>query len=178
METENTIYFYGAHNNFGYMSNFYKTKFVDKEGNKFCCSEQYLMYWKAKTFEHDNVVLLKAILKETNANKIKALGRSVQNYNDEIWSQIRLKIMTDGLRLKFTQNITIGALLLSTDDKTLYEASKHDKIWGIGYYAEQAVLTNPDKYGTNLLGKALMDIRKELFDENKKKLDRIIYKKV
>ena len=59
METNNSIYFYGADNNFGYMSNFYKTNFVDNDGTKFCCSEQYLMYWKAKTFEPENTQLLK-----------------------------------------------------------------------------------------------------------------------
>jgi ribA/ribD-fused uncharacterized protein len=174
METEDSIYFYSASKNFGYMSNFYKSKFIDNQGNKFCCSEQYLMYWKAKTFEPENAELLKLILKSTNANKIKALGRSVQNYNDEVWSQIRLKIMINGLRLKFTQNITILGLLLSTDNKTLYEASKHDKIWGIGYYAEQAVLTNSNKFGSNLLGNALMTIRKELMIEQMRVLNKII----
>ena len=82
--------------------------------------------------------------------------------------------MVNGLRLKFEQNLTIQALLISTENKILYEASKHDKIWGIGFYAEQAVQTNPNKYGTNLLGQALMVIRKELEEKNKKVLDAII----
>jgi ribA/ribD-fused uncharacterized protein len=177
METEDSIYFYGMSSNFGYMSNFYKSKFVDKEGNNFCCSEQYLMYWKAKTFEPENESLLKSILKETSAAKIKALGRTVKNYNDTIWSQIRLKIMVKGLKLKFKQNSTILALLLSTGDKTLYEASKQDKIWGIGYYAEQAILTEPDKYGTNLLGQALMKVRNKFLIKNNLKINNLCEKK-
>jgi hypothetical protein len=173
METEDSIYFYGVENKFGFMSNFYKTNFIDGDGNKFCCSEQYLMYWKAKIFEPENSQLLKSILKETNANKIKVLGRSVQNYSDEIWNQKRLEIMLCGLRLKFEQNITIKELLLSTKDKTLYEASKHDKIWGIGFYAEQAIQVNPNRYGINLLGCALMFVRKELEDKKNNILDRL-----
>ena len=170
METNNSIYFYKADGIFGYMSNFYKTNFVDNEGIKFCCSEQYLMYWKAKTFEPENTQLLQSILKETKPSKVKALGRSVQNYNEQVWNQIRFGIMINGLRLKFEQNLTIQALLISTENKKLYEASKHDKIWGIGFYAEQAVQVNHKQYGTNLLGQALMVVRKELDDKNKKVL--------
>jgi ribA/ribD-fused uncharacterized protein len=162
METEDSVYFYGANNNFGYMSNFFPSKFVDNDGNKFNCSEQYLMYSKAKTFEPNNVLLLKKILNESNPTKIKAFGRSVQNYVENVWSQIRLQIMIQGLRFKFEQDIAIQALLISTENKILYEASKNDKIWGIGYSPEQAILINPNKYGTNLLGQALMVIREEL----------------
>ncbi len=162
METENSIFFYGQNDKFGYMSNFYKTKFIDDQGNNFSCSEQYLMYWKAKTFEADNQVLLDRILKETDPAKIKALGRSVKGYNEGIWASQRQKIMIDGLMLKFKQNIQIKTLLLSTGTKTLYEASKYDKIWGIGYYAEQAINTNPSSYGSNLLGKSLMIVRSKL----------------
>ena len=35
METENEIYFYGLHNEFNYMSNFYKTNFIDELKCKF-----------------------------------------------------------------------------------------------------------------------------------------------
>jgi len=54
METIDTIYFYNQNEPQGYMSNFYKSNFADNDNNKFCCSEQYLMYMKAKTFEPNN----------------------------------------------------------------------------------------------------------------------------
>ena len=57
---------------------------------------------------------------------------------------------------------TIKEKLIATKPKTLYEASKNDKIWGIGYYANSAINTKKDKFGQNLLGKALMQIRDEL----------------
>ena len=42
------------------------------------------------------------------------------------------------------------------------EASKNDKIWGIGYYDKDAILiTDKSKFGQNLLGNALMEIRSE-----------------
>lgn len=162
METDDSIYFYGHTTIFGYCSNFYTSHFVDDENNNFCCSEQYLMYSKAKTFEPTNTQLLNLILKQTNPAKIKALGKKVQNYVDEIWSNIRLNIMIKGLRLKFQQNPNIAYELKSTGNKILYEASKYDKIWGIGYSADEAIIVDKKFYGTNLLGQALMKIRNEL----------------
>jgi ribA/ribD-fused uncharacterized protein len=159
METHNAIYFYKVNEPFGFMSNFYKSKFVDEEGNQFCCNEQYFMYHKAKLFDTS---LLVSILKETSATKIKALGRSVKNYDDSIWNEHKLNIMINGLRLKFQQNKKLLEELLSTNNKILYEASKNDKIWGIGFYTDKAITVNPNKYGQNLLGEALMIIRNEL----------------
>lgn len=161
METVDTIYFYGEKNLHGYMSNFYKSDFVDSDGNRFCCSEQYLMYMKAKTFEPNNIVLLNKILAETSATKIKQYGRMVKNYVDDVWNEIRYGVMVNGLRLKFSQNPQLKQLLIGTGNKILYEASKYDKIWGIGFSPQDAINTNPQLFGRNLLGQALMEVRDE-----------------
>ena len=162
METETEIYFYNLKNKFDYMSNFYKTNFTDKNGIKYICSEQYFMYNKCKTFDPTNNILLQTILEEKSATKIKKLGREVQNYNDTIWKEKRYNIMLDALRLKFNQNEIIKQKLLETKPKILYEAAKNDKIWGIGFYYKDAVHKNKSEFGTNLLGKVLMEIRSEL----------------
>ena len=57
METDSSIYFYGVNDEYGYMSNFYKSNFNSQINNKliqFNCSEQYFMYKKAITFDKDN----------------------------------------------------------------------------------------------------------------------------
>jgi ribA/ribD-fused uncharacterized protein len=92
METETEIYFYNLKDNFDYMSNFYKTTFTTSNGTTFNCSEQYFMYMKCQTFEPTNTNLLQSILQETSATKIKKFGRSVSNYDDKVWSQIRYQI--------------------------------------------------------------------------------------
>lgn len=161
METQDSIYFYGHDNLYGWMSNFYPTNFVDLEGNQYHCSEQYLMYMKAKTFEPNNNLLLNTILNETNQKKIKELGRSVKKYDDNIWNNIRYDIMKTGLRFKFSQNLHLKKMLIGTGIKTLYEASPYDKIWGIGFNTTNAPNINKCLYGRNLLGNALMDIRDE-----------------
>ncbi len=160
METEDEIYFYTLKNKFSFMSNFYKTKFKDNNKIEYNSSEQYFMYHKCITFDSKNQILLNKILQETSGIRIKKYGRLVQNYNDDIWKEKRYNVMLDGLRLKFNQNEIIKQQLLDTKNKTLYEASKNDKIWGIGFYAKDA--TDKNKFGQNLLGNALMQIRNEI----------------
>lgn len=162
METDTEIFFYGIKDKYSYMSNFYKVNFTDENNIKYCCSEQYFMYKKCETFDPTNDNLLKLILAEKSATKIKKLGRQVSNYDETIWKNSRYDIMVEGLKLKFSQNEDIKQKLLLTSNKSLFEASKYDKIWGIGYYANDAINTDKSKFGTNLLGKALMEVRTHL----------------
>lgn len=162
METETEIYFYNLKNKFNYMSNFYKTNFTDKDGIKYNCSEQYFMYHKCKIFDPKNNILLETIITEKSATKIKKYGRQVQNFNDKIWKEKKYNIMLEALRLKFNQNEIIKQKLIETKSKILYEASKNDRIWGIGYYDKDAIKIDKIKFGENLLGNALMEIRSEL----------------
>ena len=126
------------------------------------------MYQKAKLFEPINIDLQNNILRESSPSIIKKIGRRIKNYDDNIWSQIRYDIMLKGLRLKFAQNSIISQELLKTYPKILYEASKNDKIWGIGFDSNEGIRTDKTKYGTNLLGKALMQIRDEIMTNSTK----------
>ena len=161
METKEAIFFYKESVNHGYMSNFYKSKFVDENGITFNCSEQFFMYHKAITFDKkSNIPSL--ILKETSPFKVKQYGRKVKNFNEDIWNDIGYDIMKAGSLLKFSQNEDILEKLLLTNDKILYEASKWDKKWGIGMCAKNAINKDKTTYGLNLLGKCLMEVREEL----------------
>ena len=85
----------------GYLSNWFLSDFK-KDDVLFSSMEQDMMYQKAKLFQ-DNVVASK-ILNTSDAGKIKALGRSVKNYNDIIWNGVRQIIVYEGLLEKFRQN--------------------------------------------------------------------------
>lgn len=161
-ETSDAIYFFRAKNKFGYLSNFYPCSFTDAEGTKFNCSEQYFMFRKAKMFDPENHKLVEKILHESDPKEIKALGRQVKNYVESVWKKKRMSVMIDGLRLKFQQNKNICQELLSTGTKDLYEASPYDIVWGIGFGAKDAIYMDPRNFGRNLLGKALVQVRKEL----------------
>lgn len=162
METSSEIYFYSHKDEFGYMSNFFPIEFVNENGIKFNCSEQYLMYYKSKLFDSENNQILQQILNEKSPTKIKKLGRMVKNYNEQIWSQSRYQVMLNALRLKFNQNEIIKNKLIQTYPKMLYEASPSDNIWGIGFSANIAITKNKSNFGTNLLGNVLVQIRNDL----------------
>lgn len=165
-ETDNDIFFYGKNELNGYMSNFYPCKFENEKGITFNCSEQYLMYMKAVLFEPDNNELHNNILKEENPQKIKAYGRKVKYFNNDIWNKNKENIMINGLRLKFNHNPVLKKKLLSTKIKELYEASPYDKIWGIGFSATKALNVPKEQFANNLLGKCLMKIRDEFNKKN------------
>lgn len=158
-----SVYFYGYTKPNGEFSNFYPCEFKE-DGIKFNCTEQYFMYYKVLEFDPGNNELIDMIMNETRPSFIKRYGgrKYLKKYNNKIWTKKRYNIMLNGLRLKFTQNEDLKKKLLETGDKNLYEASFRDKIWGIGFGIKQAPNIPPEKYGRNLLGKALMLVRLEL----------------
>lgn len=160
------IYFYGhVVGQYKCFSNFYPCSFVDVNGLRFNCSEQYFMYKKCLLFEPNNIDAQQRILNETNPTTIKSLGRRVKNYHENIWRSYRFAIMKQALYLKFSQNPELKDILLNTLSARIYEASKWDKIWGIGYSIYEVPYVDKKTFGTNLLGEALMDIRNTLFRE-------------
>jgi len=159
------IFFFGTKTKLFYLSNFYKSTFICNGGIKFNCSEQYFMYQKWKQFDCSNTQISQKILLAISSPEIKKYGRQIKNYDETIWQQVRYSKMLDGLRLKFNQNETIKQKLIDTFPKQLYEASPYDKIWGIGYSIDKATTISKDKFGQNLLGKALMELRTELLSQ-------------
>ena len=159
LETDNEIYFY-SHKKYKYscFSNFYESYFIE-DNIEYCNLEQYFMYNKCLLFDKNNNKLLNNILNEKSPTKIKKYGRQVKNYNDEIWNEKRYVIMKKALILKFSQNEDIKKILLETNNKILYEASKFDKIWGIGYSPDKVINVDKNKFGKNLLGLCLMEVR-------------------
>ena len=157
VENNKAIYFFRTNNDFGYLSNFYTCNFRINDIT-FCCMEQWIMYNKCLLFD-PNSILIDKILNENNPSKIKAYGRLVKNYVDNIWSEKRYEVLIKGLYAKFEQNLEIRNKLLSTSNKILYEASPYDRIWGIGLSARDALITDSSLYGKNILGVALMETR-------------------
>ena len=156
-----SLYFFRDKGPDGYLSNFFKTTF-QKDGVIFNCSEQAFMFAKCKVFDPNNSTMLENILNETDPKKVKKLGRRVKNFDDQKWNHIKYSIMVEILHCKFNSNEEIKNALLRTKGTQLYEASPYDKIWGIGYGKSTAAKTDPDSFGENLLGKALMEVRDSL----------------
>ena len=125
------------------------------------CCEQYMMAEKARLFEDD--VTLKKILGAKTPKEQKALGRAVKGFNEKTWKKNRYRIVVEATRAKFTQHEDMKKKLLDTGDAILCEASPIDRIWGIGLKKHDPKAKDPKLWkGLNLLGDALMEVRKEL----------------
>jgi len=131
------------------------------DGVTYETAEHWMMAQKALVF--DDQEMYKAIIAAPSPAKAKKLGRQVQNFNDDAWKAHRSKIVVQGNLHKFSQNTEIKNFLLSTGNNVLVEASRFDKIWGIGLAANDHRINDPQKWnGLNLLGFALMEVRDDL----------------
>ena len=148
----------------GYLSNWYLSDFR-WNGQDFTSMEQYMMYRKAITFGDTKTA--KEIMSSADVGKIKALGRSVKNYNDIIWNGLRQVIIYEGLREKFSQNDDLQDRLLATKDHFLAECAVQDKIWGIGLSMKDDRRFDINQWkGQNLLGFSLMLVRDALREQS------------
>lgn len=127
----------------------------------YCSTEQYMMAQKALLFD-DNETYEK-IMSSTNSKEIKELGRQVKSFDEREWILWRESIVLEGNYAKFSQNDILREKLLNTKNKTLVEASTHDRIWGIGLDKDDFRALDRDTWlGQNLLGKILTEIKNYL----------------
>lgn len=154
------IFFFGKDTPF---SNFHYSPFAIRELN-FSCSEQAFMYEKAVLFNDHEIA--KQILLAKDPVEYKRLGRLASNFHIDTWETHKRAIMYRVCYAKFSQSKPLKELLLSTNDKTLVEASKYDRIWGIGLELTDGNICNPQLWkGQNLLGITLMNVRNNLAKE-------------
>ena len=157
---QNIICFHSPNEENGFLSNWYLSDF-SVGGNKYSSMEQYMMHQKALVFNDTDAA--NAILQTSDAGKIKALGRSVRNFDDIIWNGLRQIIVYQGLLEKFRQKLSLREKLLATGNGILAECAAHDKIWGIGLsMSDRRRFDMSEWRGQNLLGFALMCVRAEL----------------
>lgn len=168
--TDKHILFWGD-----WPSNWYPAEFDvemmikgEKKTLHFFNSEQYFMYVKAIAFgDYDTA---DKILNTKDPKKAKELGREVKGYDDEVWDEMRYKVMVDANKAKYSQNKALRDLITSEEykGKGFVEASKVDNIWGI-LRTEDDPLADDEKnwLGKNLLGKALDEVRNWLLEQEK-----------
>jgi hypothetical protein len=130
-------------------------------GNFYSCAEQFMMAEKARLFgDTENQ---QQILKSDSPRDQKKLGKQVAGFNKDRWVAERCKIVFRGNLAKFTQNEELKSRLLETGNRRMVEASPIDKIWGIGFAADNPLAYDPENWpGLNLLGAVLEDVRAHL----------------
>ena len=150
--TDKYVFFYGS-----IFSNWYDCRFKYKE-HIFHNSEQAFMWEKALFFGDE--MIAEMILETPHPAANKELGRKVRGFNAAKWAEESFSIMVGVNYAKFDQNKELAAILLSTEDKIIVEASPTDRIWGIGWHWSDDRCLNPKNWrGTNWLGEALMEVR-------------------
>ena len=144
---------------YGALSHWYPASTRDNNGNSFPTVEHYMMYHKALVF--DDQAVAQEVLSAGSPAEAKKAGRRVHSFDSKKWAAHRESIVFDGNYLKFAQHEVLRRLLLKTGDKPLVEASPEDKLWGIGYSAEDAPQHLED-WGQNLCGKIIERVRAKL----------------
>ena len=182
------LYFFKPNEAYGELCQWYPAKFTvskadmsdlvghpideeDPEGWQpvyFNCAEQFMMYCKAGRFRDSETQ--KLVLATHDPKEQKRLARLTWGFQAASWDGIKSEVVVAGNMAKFGQNRRLKGLLLGTGDRVLAEAASQDPVWGIGFTAKEALaLGNPERWGENRLGKALMEVRKQLREEEKKK---------
>ena len=128
------------------------------DGIRYGCAEQYMMAEKARLFGDTEIE--HAILKSNSPRHQKKLGKQVSRFQEDKWISERSNIVFRGNVAKFTQNEELKSLLQETGDRKMVEASPLDRIWGIGFAADNPKAYIPNEWdGLNLLGNVLEDVR-------------------
>lgn len=156
-QTNKHVFFYGT-----FLSNWYDSHF-EIDWVSYHSSEHYFMAKKASYF--GDYETFAKILATDDPKEAKALGRTVKNFDADLWSRVSEKIMYRGVYEKFYQNPIIRKQLLNLSTKKFVEASPYDKIWGIGLGMDNEDIFDENLWkGQNLLGKVLDQVAFNLKD--------------
>jgi ribA/ribD-fused uncharacterized protein len=129
-------------------SNFYERE-VLYEGVMYPSSEH--AFQAAKTLDAAG---REKVRKQLTCRLAKKMGRALKLRPD--WEDVKVQVMEDIVRDKFTRHEDLRAILLSTGEATLVEGNHwHDYTWGV-------CSCKRCPPGKNFLGKVLMKIRGEL----------------
>jgi ribA/ribD-fused uncharacterized protein len=143
---EDTIFFYSVDGPYGFMSNLFPCKFIDKEVREWNSSEHYFQAHK-----FNDPAMFELVRSQTTP---KLSYKITYNYQDSFrvdWQEVKDKYMWEALSYKFTQNLILMKNLINTGNKKLVEHAMKDYYYGCG----------ADGSGKNKLGEMLMMIRSQ-----------------
>lgn len=130
---------------YGFLSNMFEAEF-EWDGRKYSCSEAAYQSAKSKDSK------VRDAFSQMNGVTAKREGKTVALRGD--WEGVKLELMEEIVRAKFTQNPELLKMLIDTGDMELIEGNRwHDKYWGVDLFTGE---------GENHLGMILMKVRAEL----------------
>lgn len=156
-KSDETLAFFSKHCE---LSNHYPSLFT-LNGNTFHNVEQYLAFKRAEM--SDDLSMVERALHTSDPVSAKSILNLLHHDHEREWNMQREGIAMEGLRAKFGQNKRLQSFLLGTGNLQLGEASQN-KCWGVGLNLEDPNILDTTKWldSGNLLGKLLMNVRREL----------------
>lgn len=134
---------------------------MEIEGRSFSCMEHYLAFQRAILSEKQSII--KRARQARDPLQAKHILHLLKEDHPEEWDSWVEEVTLEGLRAKFTQNITLKTYLCDTGNLQIGEASENPR-WGIGMNLSDEHVLDYTKWKSdgNLLGKCLMKIREEM----------------
>lgn len=141
------ITFYCPYGENGYLSNFYRSPFMDETGLSWPTSEHY---YQAQKFHYsgcgqDSQTAYCEIRAAISPDQAFSLSRKHSTHVDPAWEHRKVDVMRRALQYKFVSHPPLTSRLLETGEAEIYEDSPSDLFWGVK--------------GENVLGKLLMELR-------------------
>ena len=136
------------------LSNFYQAE-IKIDNQVYHSVEQYFQLRKAQFAQDVNSAT--QIRKATNPALCKSIGDKVK-VEQKNWLPEAKLALHKACHAKFLQNERAKNFLLGTGDTTLAEATR-SKIWGVGMTLTDKDLSDQSKWGQNIVGIILMEIR-------------------
>ena len=135
---------------YAFLSNFYYSQ-IKYEGHTFMTLEHCFQAQKAVT-DQDKRVIMSAPTPE----KARKLGNDMKLRED--WEEVRLKILTECIRIKFEPDSTLADKLIGTGSKLLVDGNYSHEM----FYGSCLCDDHKNQPGQNILGKSLMRWRNRL----------------
>ena len=141
-------------------SNHFRSKFM-VNSKEYSSMEKFLFMEEAKLFM--DYELVQKISRVDDPVEIKRLGKTTKGFKKDVWERNIDEILQKGLMAKFSQNPKLRDALLATGDTVIAEANRSDNLFGIGLsLGDQRIWNKENWTGKNLMGAALMTVRKTL----------------
>jgi ribA/ribD-fused uncharacterized protein len=124
-------------------------------------SEKAIMLCKAAAM--GDALSYKQIVVAQTPQEAKKLGETVADFDVALWDSVVCSVAYEVVRQKFTKVPALQTVLLETGDSLIAEATRGDKVWGIGIDKGRPETLQPSQWrGSNVLGWALMEVRREI----------------
>jgi len=118
------IHFYSVSDEYGCFSNF--APYPIRLGGKLWPTSEH--YFQARKFEDEHH--REAIRRAKSPMTAARMGRDRKKMLRRDWESVKVAVMTEAIRAKFSQYDDLRSILLGTEDATIVEHTKNDDYWG------------------------------------------------